>query len=461
MTRFIRDAPRARRALGGVVAATLLALSPVAAPVAGAVIQPEADPAALPKDSSPSATAGMQSSACSTTVLLPGTGTSGKPSPEFEEAWRFSRGEGQSVAIIDTGVKPSARLHVEPGGDYVQSTDGLTDCDGHGTMVAGIIGAQPGPDGFSGIAPAAKLISIRQESSKFSPRLTAGGDPSTNAATQYVNTLARSIVHAANLGARVINISSAECVPAAKPIDQAALGAALRYAIAEKDAVVVAAAGNTSGGSANCQQNPLTGSGADPRNWSGVESVSVPSWWQPYVLSVGSVGIDGSPSKFTMAGPWVGIAANGENVTSLSNDAEGGLANGMIGQNGKPVPLFGTSYATAYVAGVAALVRSRYPELTAPQVISRLQRTARDAGRSPSNLVGAGTVDPVAALTWEVPADGNASSGPGARAVVPPPPPTPENPLPRRLAFLGAGVCLIAVVVVAALSARRRQESTE
>lgn len=182
----------------------------------------------------PSATAGMQSSACSTTVLLPGTGTSGKPSPEFEEAWRFSRGEGQSVAIIDTGVKPSARLHVEPGGDYVQSTDGLTDCDGHGTMVAGIIGAQPGPDGFSGIAPAAKLISIRQESSKFSPRLTAGGDPSTNAATQYVNTLARSIVHAANLGARVINISSAECVPAAKPIDQAALGAALRYAVAEK-----------------------------------------------------------------------------------------------------------------------------------------------------------------------------------------------------------------------------------
>ncbi|SLC99001.1 type VII secretion-associated serine protease mycosin [Mycobacteroides abscessus subsp. massiliense] len=70
-------------------------------------------------------------------------------------------------------------------------------------------------------------------------------------------------------------------------------------------------------------------------------------------------------------------------------------------------------------------------------------------------------MDPVAALTWEVPADGNASSGPGARAVVPPPPPTPENPLPRRLAFLGAGVCLIAVVVVAALSARRRQESTE
>ncbi|MBB4856281.1 membrane-anchored mycosin MYCP [Mycobacteroides chelonae] len=444
----------------GAVAAMLLALSPMTAPAANAVIQPEADPAALPQDSSPSATAGTQSAACSTTVLLPGTGTTGKPSPEFEEAWRFSRGEGQSVAVIDTGVKPSSRLHVEGGGDYVQSTNGLTDCDGHGTMVAGIIGAQPGPDGFSGIAPASKLISIRQGSSKFSPRLT-GGDPSTSGATQFVSTLARSIVHAANLGARVINISSGVCIPAAKPIDQATLGAALRYAVEEKDAVVVAAAGNVNGGGANCQQNPFSGLGADPRNWTGVESVSVPSWWQPYVLSVGSVGVDGSPSKFTMAGPWVGIAANGENVTSLSNDAEGGLANGMIDQNGKPVPLFGTSYATAYVSGVATLVRSRYPELTAPQIISRLQRTARDAGRSPSNLVGAGTVDPVAALTWEVPANENAPVGPSARAVVPPPPPTPENPLPRRLAFLGAGVCLLAVVVVAALSARRRQESTE
>ncbi|MGH3723436.1 MAG: type VII secretion-associated serine protease mycosin [Mycobacterium sp.] len=441
----------------GAVAAVLLATT---APPVYAVTPPEADPAALPHDSAPSATAGMQTAACSTTVLLPGTGTVGKPSQEIEQAWRFSHGEGQSVAIIDTGVKPSPRLHVEPGGDYVQSTDGLTDCDGHGTMVAGIIGGQPGPDGFSGIAPASKLISIRQESAKFSPRIT-GGDPATNDAAHFVSTLARAVVHAANLGARVINISSLVCFPAAKPIDQAALGAALRYAVTEKDAVVVTAAGNTSGGSANCQQNPLTGAGADPRNWSGVESVSVPSWWQPYVLSVGSVASDGSPSKFTMSGPWVGIAASGENVTSLSNDPEGGLANGMIAQNGKAVPLFGTSYATAYVSGVAALVRSRFPELTANQVISRLQRTARDAGRSPSNLVGAGTVDPVAALTWEVPADGNGPTGPNARAVVPPPPPTPENPLPRRLAFMGAGICLIAVIVVAALSARRRQESTE
>ncbi|MUM18814.1 type VII secretion-associated serine protease mycosin [Mycobacterium sp. CBMA271] len=459
MTRFLGDRPRARKALTqvGAVAATLFAMT---APPAFAVPQPEADPAALPRDSAPSATAGMQSAACSTTVLLPGKETIGKPSPEIEAAWRFSRGEGQSVAIIDTGVQPSPRLHAEPGGDYVQSTGGLTDCDGHGTMVAGLIGGQPGPDGFSGVAPASTLISIRQESEKFSPRIT-GGDPATNDASHFVSTLARAIVHAANLGARVINISAQVCVPAAKPIDQAALGAALRYAANEKDAVVVTAAGNTSGGGANCQQNPLSGTDdADPRNWSGVESISVPAWWHQYVLSVGSVALDGSPSKFTMAGPWVGIAASGENVTSLSNAPEGGLANGMIGQDGKAHPISGTSFAAAYVSGVAALVRSRFPELTASQVISRLQRTARDAGRSPSNLVGAGTVDPVAALTWEVPTDGNGPTGPSARAIVPPAPPAPENPLPRQLAFLGAGVCLLAVIVVAAFSARRRQETT-
>jgi membrane-anchored mycosin MYCP len=37
-----------------------------------------------------------------------------------------------------------------------RSTDGLTDCDGHGTLVAGLIAGQPGDDGLSGVAPAAR-----------------------------------------------------------------------------------------------------------------------------------------------------------------------------------------------------------------------------------------------------------------------------------------------------------------
>ena len=56
------------------------------------------------------------------------------------------------------------------------------------------------------------------------------------------------------------------------------------------------------------------------------------------------------------------------------------------------------------MSGVAALVRSKYPALTATQVVRRITATAHNGARAPSNVVGAGNVDPVAALTWELPA---------------------------------------------------------
>jgi membrane-anchored mycosin MYCP len=61
----------------------------------------------------------------------------------YAGAWQFSRGAGQKIAVIDTGVAPNPRLPgLEGGGDYVSSSDGLVDCDAHGTLVAGLI-AQP------------------------------------------------------------------------------------------------------------------------------------------------------------------------------------------------------------------------------------------------------------------------------------------------------------------------------
>jgi membrane-anchored mycosin MYCP len=108
-----------------------------------------------------------------------------------------------------------------------------------------------------------------------------------------------------------------------------------------------------------------------------------------------------------MSGPWLGLAAPGENITSVSNGPDGGLANGQPNEKGELAPVSGTSYAAAYVSGVAALVRSRFPELSATQVIRRLTTTAHGADRSPSSLVGAGTIDPVAALTWDVPGPDN------------------------------------------------------
>jgi len=451
----------------GVLATAGLVLM-VGSPSAGAVSPPEVDPQIAPPTGSAGPVEAMtQRSACVTTEARPGSDP-GAVNPNqlalnLSGAWKQSRGQGQTVAVIDTGVQPGPRLpHVEGGGDFIESTDGLTDCDGHGTAVAGLIAGQPGPDGFSGVAPEARLISIRQNSPRFAPR-TPNADAAQARASADVASLARAVVRAADMGARVINISVVTCLPADKQIDQTELGAALRYAAVEKDAVIIAAAGNTQGGittGSACASNPLSGSPDDPRNWGGVSSVSIPSWWQPYVLSVGALNATGQPSGFTMAGPWVGISAPGENITSVSNAPGGGLANALPTDQGKLIPLSGTSYASAYVSGVAALVRSKFPELNARQVVHRLTTTAQGAARSPSNVIGAGGVDPVAALTWDVtdmPLDGPAA--PAGKPIAAPPEPAPRDNTGRIVAFAGTGALALAAIAVA-FSAYRRKDPT-
>ena len=460
----------ARIRRSGCLAAVLVAAL-WACPPALAINRPQVDPAAKPPNGAPGPVQPVEKSGeCSVTGVISGTDFgAATPSQKLLDpaaAWRFSRGDGQLVAVLDTGVRPGPRLPgVQPGGDYVESTDGLTDCDGRGTAVAGLIAGQPGDDGFAGIAPAARLVSLRVTSAKFSAR-TAGGDPTLARATVDVTALGRAIVHAADLGARVIAVSSITCLPADRNIDQGALGAAIRYAAIDKDAVIVVAAGNSgstgsSTSGAACESNPLTDLGRpeDPRNWAGVTSLSVPSWWQPYVLSVGSLTPADQPSIFTLAGPWVGIAAPGENIVSVSNRDDGGLADGLPNEHQQLVPLVGTGYAAGYVSGVAALVRSKYPTLNAGDVIHRITATAHNGARAPSNVVGAGTVDPVAALTWELPANTNTDAAP-VKHVAAPPEPAPKSSLPQIVAFSGTAALLLAVVAAAAIAARRRKEPT-
>src|SRR5262249_8750991 len=146
-----------------------------------------------------------QRSECVTTGVRPGSDpgavSTNQTMLNLAGASTYSRGEGQTVAVIDTGVKPGPRLpNVTGGGDFLGSTDGLTDCDGLGTLVAGIIGGHPGPDGFTGVAPAARLLSIRQASPRFSPN-AGGRDPASVQASVDIETLARAVVHAADLGA--------------------------------------------------------------------------------------------------------------------------------------------------------------------------------------------------------------------------------------------------------------------
>ncbi|MEV3903361.1 type VII secretion-associated serine protease mycosin [Mycobacterium sp. NPDC050551] len=440
----------------------------ISSPPAAAISPPEVDPLLPPPSGSAGPAQPMeQRTECVASGVIGGSDPDAvSPNTvalDLAGAWKHSRGDGQTVAVIDTGVQPGPRLpDVQPGGDFVESTDGLTDCDGHGTLVAGLIAGKPGADGFSGVAPNARILSIRQNSAAFSPR-NPGEDQATARAAGDVTSLARAVVRAADLGARVINISVVTCLPANRSVDQAELGAALRYAAVDKDVVVVAAAGNQRGGLTTgtaCESNPVADAGnpADPRNWAGVTSVSIPSWWQPYVLSVGSLTPGGQPSDFTMAGPWVGIAAPGENITSVSNAPGGGLANGLPNERQEYNPIKGTSYAAAYVSGVAALVRSRYPQLSAEQVVRRLTTTAHGGPRTPSSVVGAGSVDPVAALTWDVPETATAAAVSSKPVAAPPEPPAKDD-TPRIVAFAGAGALALIVAAVAVFGSDRRKDS--
>ncbi|OBG12031.1 type VII secretion-associated serine protease mycosin [Mycolicibacterium celeriflavum] len=459
-----------RDGLRTVFAATAVGLTvlSMSCPMAQAITPPQVDPAVPPPSGAPGPVQPMtQRGPCVSAGVLPGTDP-GAPGPNrkllnLEGAWEYSRGDGQVVAVIDTGVRPGPRLpNVDPGGDFVAATDGLTDCDGHGTLVAGLIAGQPGPDGFSGVAPGARVLSIRSTSARFSPTESAENQAVARVALE-VATLARAVVRAADLGARVINISAVTCLPATETVDQSQLGAALRYAAVEKDAVIVSAAGNNKAGlnpGSACPSNPLSDPGRpeDPRNWSGVTSVSIPSSWEPFVLSVGALTPEGRPTDFTMAGPWVDIAAPGQDVASVGNGDGGGLANALPDSQGRLFPLNGSGFAAAYVSGVAALVRSRFPQLTAEQVRDRLTAGAQGAARAPSNLTGFGLVDPVASLTWDVTAAIDDDADPEPQPVAAPPePPTPDS-TPKVVAFAGTGALALIAVVTAAMAVHRRRK---
>lgn len=317
----------------------------------------------------------------------------------------------------------------------------------------------PPPDAYTGIAPDAAIISIRQSSQAFSPENAFGNeDPVTRRKAGDIETMARAVVHAANMGAKVINISEVSCMSALDVIDQKALGAAIRYAAVDKDAVIVAAAGNTS--NKDCKQNPIYNplSPNDSRDWAGVSTVVTPAWFSDYVLTVGAVDADANPlTDLSIAGPWVSIAAPGTNVESLSA-RDDGLMNAVEGQDKQLVSPAGTSFSAAVVSGVATLVRAKYPNLTSHQIINRLVRTARPPARGVDNQVGFGIVDPVAALTYDLPdGDPRPPERISDRLVMPPPHPGRDmSPVWMALGGIGAvGLLSAAAVGVAAIVRKR------
>jgi membrane-anchored mycosin MYCP len=120
------------------------------------------------------------------------------------------------------------------------------------------------------------------------------------------------------------------------------------------------------------------------------------------------------------------------------------------------MPFWGTSFSAAYVSGVAALVRAKYPELTSHQVINRILQTAHNPPRGVDNRVGYGVVDPVAALTFNVPPGDKVASGAQTRVITPAAPPPPPDHRARNMALAFAGV-MVAAVMFAWLVARARR----
>jgi serine protease len=273
----------------------------------------------------------------------------------IESSWAETKGNGVTVAVIDTGISQVPDLKETKfvsGYDFVSDQEKAEDDNGHGTHIAGTI-AQSTNNGFgvAGIAYEASLMPLKVLSA-------AGGGT--------VADIAEAIRFAADHDAGVINMSFGGGG------ESSAMQEAIAYAH-KKGVVVIAAAGNSS-------QN----------------SADYPARY-PHVIAVAALGPSGEKTPYSNYGAGVDISAPGGDTSG--GEAGGILQNTLNPQTGEPVfaSFQGTSMAAPHVAGVAALVKST--GVSDPdEVEAVLTESARKVQDDTLNHFGSGKLDAAAAV---------------------------------------------------------------
>lgn len=268
-------------------------------------------------------------------------------------AWDYSTGKGIKAAVLDSGANVNHRDlagNVAGGYNAVSKTEGIncvTDGDGHGSIIAGILGGV-GNNGFgsSGVAPEVDLYVVKTEDDQ--------GDV-------YAAAIAEGIRWAVDEGCRVISISLSSENYNEKYED------AIEYAAAH-DVVVVCSGGNTG-----------TSALRYPAAYDGTIGVSALN----YDVSTGYTIIDSCTHNDD-----IDVAAPGSELYGVSKNNNTELAAGGL-----------TSAAAPYVAGVAALILSADPTISAQECEQIIKETATDAGATGyDEWYGHGIINPLAAV---------------------------------------------------------------
>lgn len=342
---------------------------------------------------------------------------------DYDKVHDLATGRGITVAVIDSGIAQPANhdqvatietrdgvnvlAGVSPDAKY-DATD-TRDCDGHGTRVASIIAARPLEGiGFVGLAPGVVVVPI-----KASDEDTADLDSA--------DTMAAAIQHAIDVRSDVINIS------AVTDVDTDALRGAIART-AREDIVVVAASGNDQ---------------TDPNATANYPAAFADEF--PNVLTVGAIGTDDMVTQTSTSGS-VGVVAPGASIL-----APNPVQDAYAYQDG-------TSFAAPFVAATAALVRERFPRLSAEEVVNRIEATADRPGVTvPDPSYGYGVVNPYLALT-AVRDDTRVvpEERPPVPVAAPDLPPPPDRTLQNIAYGAAAGLLGIAIIAVIGKLAWRR-----